>query len=320
MTDSLAETPQAPPADTFASDELTALRAELERTKRALQSETSSRQSAESARAQAEQRGMSEAEKRLVAEENASKSAIESMDREADGIEADIGRLADEPGHGAEIAKLNRKLAQIEAKRQSEDQRQAWLADQRQKAKAQTEAPSDTGRKLRNGAPLSQFSPKDQAWFEAHPKCFTDEGYLKRVIAAAVYARDVEQLSPSGQDYYDYIEQVVDGASAQAAPAPAIAHTEDLGEELVPAVERPQSRAAGPGSMTRAMAAVAPPSRAAATAAGSPGNRRLPLLTADQKEAADGLFAHIPVADRYIHYADRKAMMEKLRPGAFGGN
>lgn len=318
MADKTAETVNSEADNSPApKDDIAALRAEMEQIRRERDTYRAESQNERSARLQAEQRGMSETEKRILAEETACSSAIESMGREADAIEAEIARLADEPGHGAEIAKLNRKMAGIEADLRTEKQRQTWLSGQREAAKAKSaETVSDTGQKLANGAALSQFAPEVQSWFKKHPQCFTDTAYLNKAIAAAGYARDVEGLAENTDDYFAFVDDRLNG-KAQASSQPNPVAQDDEGEELVPTVQRPQARAAGPGSMA---AVIAPPSRSAPTGTGTPGNRRQPLLSPDEREAADGLFGHIPQKDRYLHYAERKEMMKKLRPSAFGSN
>jgi chromosome segregation ATPase len=301
-------------------DELASLRSEMEQMKRELAASRAEKSAESDRRTQAEQRALSAEERRIMAEETACKSTIDSYNTEADNIEAEISRLADEPGHGAEIAKLNRRLSSITAKVQTEEQRQQWLAGQRERAKAEAAAPADTGPKLANGTPLSQFQPVVQQWFKDHPRTLTDETYLKKAIAAASYARDVHGLVENTPEYFEFVEREADGRPA-AQPQRRAAQEDEEGEELETTVQRPQTRAAGPGAMREAMAAVAPPSRTAASQSGT-GSRRQPLLTAEEKEVADSLFADrfANPADRYVHYADRKKMMMARKPGQFGAN
>lgn len=300
-------------------DELAALRTEMEQMKRELAASRAEKSAESDRRSQAEQRALSAEERRIMAEETACKSTIDSYNTEADNIEAEIARLADEPGHGAEIAKLNRRLSSITAKVQTEEQRQTWLATQRERAKTEAAAPADNGPKLANGTPLSQFQPVVQQWFKDHPRTLTDETYLKKAIAAASYAKDVHGLAENSPEYFEFVEREAEGR-AQAAPQRQ--DPEDEGEELDATVRKPQQRAAGPGSMRAAMAAVAPPSRNAATQSGGNGAKRAPMLTADEREVADKIYGDkfANPADRYVHYADMKKYQAERKRHGFGAN
>lgn len=301
-------------------DELATLRTEMEQMRRELAATRAEKSAESTARSQAEQRALSADERRIMAEEAACKSTIDSFNTEADNIEAEIARLADEPGHGAEIAKLNRRLSSIAAETQTEKQRQTWLAQQRERAKSEASVSADEGPKLASGESISKFAPAVQQWFTAHPRAFTDKGYLQRAVSAAAYARDVHGLTENTPEYFDFVEREADGR-AQPSPA-ARQESEDEGEELDATVRKPQSRAAGPGSMRSAMAAVAPPSRNAATQSGGSGPRRAPMLTADEREVADKIYADkfANPADRYVHYADMKKYQAERKRHGFGAN
>lgn len=299
-------------------DDTAALKSELEQMRRDLVAARSGQESERSARVQAEQRGLSEAEKRLLAEEAANSTSISSLNSEADTIEADIARLADEPGHGAEIAKLNRRLATVCGQLQTAENRKSYLEGQRERAKA---APAETGPKLASGASLSNFAPAVQKWFESHPRVFTDKGYLDKVVAADMAARNLEGFTANTPEYFEYIEQRVDGTSA-AAPARVapMQDNQDEGEELTTEVRNPQHRAAGPGSMRAAVAAVAAPSRQAASPSGN-GPRRQAMLTAQEREVADSLYSDVAnPADRYARYAKGKEYMKNRDSRGFGAN
>lgn len=311
-------------ADTTSStDELEALRAELATAKSEANRYKAESQSERNGRLQAEQRGMSETERRIAADESACKASIDSLNGEADTIEAEIARLADEPGHGAEIAKLNRRLAIVVNKASTEENRATWLAGQREQAKAKSaEATDNKTEKLANGSPISQFAPEVQTWFRKHPECFTDKAYLNKAIAIAGMARDVENLPENTPEYFAYVDEQLGGQSTQRRDAQQKQEDdegEDLETELTHTVKNPQTRAAGPGSMRQA--AVAPPSRSAVTPSGT-NPRRQALLSADEREVADKLYADKfkNPADRYAQYAsDKKYMAERHRHG-FGAN
>lgn len=296
-------------------DDLTALRAEMEQMKRELAASRAEKSAESTARSQAEQRALSSEERRIIAEESACKSTIDSFSTEADNIEAEIARLSDEPGHGAEISKLTRRLSTVTAKLHTEEQRQTWLATKREEAKSAASAPVDSGPKLANGAALSGFAPASQQWFRDHPKAFTDASYLKRVVAAANYALDVHGMADGSPEYFEFVEQEVDGRTQPAARQ----EPEDQGEDLE--VRKPQPRAAGPGSMNKAMATIAAPSRSATTSSGT-GPRRQAMLSADEREVADKLYGDkFPnQADRYVHYAEMKKYQTDRKRFGFGAN
>lgn len=268
-------------------------------------------------RAAAEQKSMSEAERRLRAELNSSDTLLESMASEADTIEGQIAALSDLPGNGKEIAALTRKLSVLSARTETETGRKAWLNGEVEKAKAAParEAAPAAGEVLASGVKLSTLSPKVQAWFRARPKAFTDSHYLDKVIAAANYAANVKGIPVESDPYFLFVEQET-GEATQRQPVEHDDEGDDLGiatadspysQTAAPAadldqrVERPQPRAAGPGSM----AAATPPSRSVPVGAGGRPSNRQPLLSSDQREAADGLYGHITdPKERYLKYAD----------------
>lgn len=307
-----------------ASDELKAMRAELAEMRTALQMERTGRQTAETGKAHAERRVLSEAEQRLLAQEQAADASIAGMESEAEALEGQIGVLADEPGHGKEIAALNRKLSTISAKIETASNQKTYLAAQRERAKKQAETPAaDASPKLADGRSLSGFSPKVQTWFHEHPRVFSDQIYLKKAIAAAISATDIDGLAAESPEYFARVEEVMGERQATlrategdrpSADQPYSRTTQSDGEELGHEVKNPQSRAAGPGAIA------APVSRVAATSANSP-NRRAPSLTAEEREVADVLLSHVPVKDRYTRYADDREFMKQRRGnGAFGAN
>lgn len=279
-------------------------------------------------RRKAEMQNMSAQERALVSDQEACDSRIDAMEGEAQSYEDQIAQLADEPGHGKEIAALNRKLASVSAKLETESNRKALLADQREKFKVQPKPEAESNgndRVLANGSKLSQYGTKTQAWLEAHPKAFTDARYLARAILAAQEATSLEDIEDQSADYFAFIEDKL-GERAQVA-APADPDADDAGEDVGGQTEhrtiqhdsyqpeKPQNRAAGPGSM----AAVAPPTRNIPT--GGNGNpRRAAALSSEEKEVADSLYSNLPAADRYVRYAEGKKYMKQRGTNHFASN
>lgn len=277
---------------------------------------------------------MSEQERRIASEQESNETTIRSLNAEADSYENQIATLADEPGNGKAIASLTRKLSDLAATLRIEENKKAYLADQRERAKAQTRtaqpAGDDTGgQRLADGRDLSGFSPQVQAWFRQHPEVFSDKAYLNRVIAWATSATNVAGHQAGTRAYFDYVDRALEDYEAaqggrdgdegeeiydeprKASPYSGNAKpTEDVSER----VEEPQHRAAGPGSM-----AAARPTRTIPGNAGG-GARRGNSLTAEEREVADALYAGMSPVERYAHYAENKTFMAKQRPGQFGAN
>lgn len=322
------QTNQSPDEAEQLREELATLRGTLSSTESALREERTARQQAQLAQ-------MSEAERRIAAEQDSCESLLTSLSGQADGLEAQIASLSDEPGHGAEIAKLTRQLSQVTAKVYGEEQRKAWLAEQREQAKTRTAPQPTTDRKLANGIPTANFSPATRAWLDKHPKAYEDAAYCKRLVAYAAVAKDIEGLDDNSPDFFAFIEEKM--GERQAPPAPRVAAPED-GEEIPTAESpysqttptpasaevdyepvRPQPRAAGPGSIST----VAVPSR---TIPGSTptGSGRAPVLSAQERETADNLYASDPkcktAADRYAKYARNKTFMGSYQQSHFGAN
>lgn len=279
-------------------------------------------------RRNAELQNMSAQERALVSDQEACDSRIEAMEGEAQSYEDQIAQFAEEPGHGKEIAALSRKLAQVSAKLETENNRKTFLAGQREKMKAQPKPDaSDNGneRVLANGSKLSAYGAKTQAWLEAHPKAFTDARYLNKAILAAQEATGVEGIDDQSPDYFAFIEEKL---GERAAPK-TDGDQDDQGEDFEPVPpaaehrtidrqsyepEKPQQRAAGPGSMAVA------PTRQVPVGNGGGSNRRQPALNAEEREVADALYASLPAAERYVKYAEGKRYMRERNGGHFARN
>jgi hypothetical protein len=325
------------------SDETEQLRQQLEELRGRAASAESALRDERTARQRAELAQMGETERRIVADQEACDTLLDSLNSQADGIEKQIAALADEPGHGAEVAKLNREAARIEAKILQEGQRKDYLASVREKAKEQRAAPQPSAgdRPLANGYSTANMSPQTKAWLDAHPKAYTDIGYCKRVIAYAINATDLEGIQADTPEYFSYLEEKIgdrqpqrreaqtdddegeEVASAESpysrpGPAAASASAANDGDELDYTPRNPQTRAAGPGSI----AAVAPPSRSIPGNRNAGGSKRTAALTADERVVADQLYPQMKnPADRYKRYAENRDFMNQdYRPNHFGAN
>ena len=263
---------------------------------------------------------MSAEERALVSAQEANDGTIASLTSSLDSIEAEIARLADEPGNGAAIAKLNRQMASDTARLQTEEGRKTYLENQRAQFASQAEAaaaePAD-GDKLANGTPLANLHPSSQDWIRRHPKAMTDSRYCGKMVAAAIEAEQAEGLKVNSPEYFAFVEKKLGDAPVANADQDDEQDEEGDEVELDPLdkyePERPQTRAAGPGSMS-----AAPPSQAALRQTNAGGNRRAPALSAAEKEAADGLYGSIKnPAERYVKYAQNRDYMNGREPGHF---
>lgn len=313
--------------------------AELRRQLEALQAENANltgRLSTEAAaRRTAEQANMTAQERSVVTAQEACDSRLESITNEIASTKAEIARLADEPGHGAEIADLQEKLADVIAEKREEANKKSYLAREREKFKTARERREEgddnpSGDKLANGAPLDGFSPATQAWVRAHPRAMTDRAYLDRVIAFSNAAMAAGKKNDS-PEFFAYVEEQMGESTTSRQDDEDPENLEDDQEqEIAPEEEetrhangeaaRPQRGAAGPGS------AAAPVARQAARSSGNGGNRRTPALTADEREVANALYADLKIdgkpateADRMRHYAKSKDWARTYRPTHFQG-
>lgn len=308
---------KAPKTDTTQTDDVAAMKAELEQLRSEKGMLTAEVREARTAKRNAELQNMSAQERAVVSEQEACESRLSSLESEAQSYEDQIAQLADEPGHGRDIAVLNRKLATVSANLVREADRKAYLASQREKVTASNKeraaAPSENDRVLANGSRMSQYGPRTQAWLEAHPKTFSDSRYMKLAILAAQKATEIEGIKDESDEYFRFVEKEL-GEGQEADVEVDNQVDPDAGEEIAvepPArtiqtyePERPQSRAAGPGSM-----AAAPPTRQI-PAGGGGGPRRAPSLTSEEREVALSLYPHLKSdADKLVAYAEGKKMM-----------
>lgn len=289
---------------------------------------------AEAREREALEKSMSEEERRLLAEENACESTITSLESEAQSIEDQIASLADEPGHGKEIAQLTRKLAGIETNLGRQRDRKEALAGEREaaagKAAQQPTAqrgasqPAQADRRLPNGRPLSSFDEPSQRFFLAHPKVFTDQKYFKQVVRAAedaledghevnsreYFAAIDASVRPMSQSHDEGVDEDIDNGDGAADDGVANAdnpYSQTDGGDLDYTVRSPQPAAAGKG----AMRTVAPPSRQTPNGAGGRDRRNAKqLLSSDEREAANDLYGHLPETERYTKYAENKQIMQ----------
>lgn len=274
----------------------------------ALNAANSRADTAERDKGEAQRGAMTETQRRIQSELASCKTLIESLDADADTIESQIAALSDEPGHGKEIAALNRKLAENVSERREQKNREVYFTNQATRAQKDAEAPP--ARLMANGQPLTAFDATAQAWIEKHPACFTDKAYFNRVIAAAQAAINLEGIAQNSPEFFAYVEEKAEQraptsrATARAEETPddnPYSQPTKTAEDLY-TVKQPQTRAAGAGSMAAAPTRTQPGDTTG-------GGRRVPALTADEKSVADDLYGDLAPLERYKKYADGKAYM-----------
>jgi hypothetical protein len=330
----------AAPKTAAEPSEVERLKAQIAELNGQLASTSQERDEARQTARAAEERGMSEIERRLRAEAVSNDTAMAALDSMADQLVARIGELSDEPGHGKEIAQLQRELAENAADRRDAKNRKTFLESQIDRAKTEGEARAKApakpeGRVLANGAPLSGFAPATQEWFKAHPESFSDKGFMRRAVAAAIYATDIKGLAENTREYFEEVENQLglrqsdddDHGEDLGTELPARATADSpysqpastrqastkrpavVGDELTGDVERPQPRAAGPGAMSLPVTRNVPQ--------GNRARGRLPDLSAEEREVAEDLRPDLPPAEAYLHYAQNRQIMQTKYPGKF---
>lgn len=314
--------------DTGVQDDAAELRRQLAEAQADRDTYKSQAQTATGRAREAEMANMGAQERALVADQEACAGRIEAFENELSSMEAEIGRLADEPGHGAEVAKLTRQMGATAAKLETETNRKTWLDGKREEFKTRKEAKpeADTGEdKTANGTSISTFGPKTQAFIRANPRLLTDLAYYNRAVAAATAATGLENLKDQSPEYFSFIEEKL-GIRQASEQDEGEEEEEDEGEDVVDDAAtrraheqgravREQPRAAGEGS-------IAPVIRQTPHGSGG-GNRRTPTLSAEEKEVALSLYAHIPNisdADKLKRYADGRKYMKERANMHFTGN
>lgn len=297
------------------TDEVVQLRAQLEAERSARASAEGSVQTERQARRAAEKANMSAQERSVVTALESSEAQIEALDGQIESYENEIARLADEPGHGKEIAALNRKMAEAVSGRGREADKKAYLASEREKMKTQAErqpAEEAAGEKMPNGAPLASFDPKTQEFIRQNPRLMTDAAFFRKGIAAAQSALELEGLRDQSTEYFDYIAQKLGLKATPQQEDGEQDEQDDEGEDVPPIVTERRPAAS--------RAAAAPVTRQAPATGSSGGNRRTTRLTAEQTEVALELYGgNMSRADAIKKYADNLAYMQSKPNGYFKG-
>lgn len=312
MADEAEQNAQSAPQN---NDEMESMRRELAQLRSEKSTLINQVSEAQGGRATAERRVLSEAEQRLVALESSADNAIVAADNEANALESQLGSLMGE-GKFAEAAGIQRKLAQAEARSlQAKGQKDYFASERARVAEVAKQPPRPqpqiADRLLADGRTrLSTFnnSPRTRQWIEDHPECFTKKSFWQKALAA--HEEAVEQnIAPESKEYFSYIEQSV--GAAKRTDELDVGGTPysgaDQGGELNYQAEKPQTRAAGAGSLSSAT----PPSRQAA--GGTGGSRRAPDLTPEERSAADDLYGDLSPGDRYKKYHEGKVFMNNRR-------
>lgn len=285
-----AETPEGEPAkpeNVASEDDLAALKAQLkeaqDRERRANQRAEELTRDVNDSRTERER----EVQERFRAQEIAAANSIAAATAEAQSIEQEIERLANNGGSGAELAQAYRRLSRAENNLLDAERQREWVDQQRAGYKQALEAEQARQQEeARRQREQPQVSQRSMDWIRAHPQMDSDPVFRNAAIGAHNLA--IQRRIPVDSDaYFEFIET-------------------QLGErEAVPAAEAEAPR--------RRPLASAPPSRSTPTAQRQ--NERRLTLTAAEKDMADATMSHIPdPAERYKRYALNKQRMLAENP------
>lgn len=245
--------------------------------------------SVETERDQATSRVVSEAEQRYTAEKRAVDSQRAAAKADAERAEAEYVR-AHEAGDAASMAKAQRAIAAAAAREDRLTAQHEFLESNKDRF-----VPKAVQQQPRQQPPTDPYARLgiqlvggEREWLEKRPKFLADEKYRGQVYGASQLAEN-RGYTRGSQEYFDYMEKVLD-----EDPAPA----------RQPAERRPPSSDLAP---TRRSSPGADPS----------GGKSI-RLTADQVEAADGMFgnpgnAEFYEADPAKRYAKYAGYVQRMR-------
>lgn len=185
-------------------DELNALRGQIEEATKNAESARVRAEMAEQERDQerkeAAQRLAEETAQRSKAQENSIEVLIKSTKTEAEQIEKDMQRAA-EDGRFDDYTKLtaeySRKIISID---RYENQKEQF-----DKAKEIKSQPKD---------PLADFTPRTKEWITKHPQFLSDSRYNTRALGAHSLAIS-DGLKPDTDEYFAYIENIIEPKKAE---------------------------------------------------------------------------------------------------------
>lgn len=300
------EGPATPEQQDEPRDDVASLREQLETMRRQsdeanARAESESRQRAESERRllEAQRRSSEDQTGRLTAEEAAIASAIAAETAAADNAEAELSSAMERGDMGA-AAKAQRKMAQAEARRETFRQREAELADARQRFEQRPTPQND---------PLANYPPRTAEWIRANPDFLVTGSRFHNQAMAAHYEAVGQGLVPESTEYFDHINARVKPPSRKPEPAEDadMTATETTTPARKPAARQP----------------AAPPSRGQPSQQQRPDDGRL-RLTADEKmmalAAKDTLANHpgeqLTDAEAIRRYAENKAEIARQERGA----
>ncbi len=134
---------------------------------------------------------------RVFAEVAAVDHAVAAAKAEGDHLEAELTNAFNE-GRTADLARLQRRVAENATKLTAAEARRAWLGDQQQRAAAAP--PAD---------PFEQFvgswDQRVQGWIRSHPRFYSDQVYRQHVMSAANLA-GAKGLVPGSDEYARFVE------------------------------------------------------------------------------------------------------------------
>lgn len=153
------------------------------------------------------------------------KTAIETVKREQEMLEANLAAAYSQGDYGA-VAKMQTQVATAAAKLLSlESGRDAMEAEAKQPVRPVTPPAQDPVEAL-----ASQLSPRSAAWVRAHPEYARDPRLTNRMIGAHnVVINGDDAPKVDSDEYFERVEAML-GVSKKAAPTTEVEVTDPLSE------------------------------------------------------------------------------------------
>lgn len=232
-----------------------------------------------------------ERERHFKAAEDAITNGMVAAQSEVERL-TDLAAKASEEGRFADAAKFTRQAAVHEFKLEGFEANKGQLAADRERIKNQPVDPEAT------------LSPATRAWINEHPQFRTDSVYRGWATAAHDEAVQRLGLTPDTPAYFAHVNKRL--AQSEGGFEPVTTQTQTPAERAAVVVDPPVTR------QPNAATVAAPATRRAAPA--NNGNQRpgTITLTADQRDAANRMFAdNFPTEkERLQHYAN---MQQRLK-------
>lgn len=204
-------------------------------------------------------------------------STIQTLDAALEEAESNYAR-AFESGVGVDVAKAQRRLSELTARKAAAENEKSTLPTAEQVKQQATEAIQPRTQEERVDEYISRFNPASQTWLRSHPDFITDRSKNRLLLNAHDLALKAE-IEPESDDYFDFINKKLK------------LDADDVGGQ------QPQRRQInGNGQETQPMKRASTPVRASAPVRGGNGistrtMRSVKLTEGEMRQATDGTLA-----------------------------